>query len=524
MRTTHTLLLLLAFTAGLFATTQRKRVLICEVQKAPRILAEAAMRIEIDSSWSDRNYKTTNPLVGKYLFAKKLLLRAISYYKKVLLVINPTSTISFGSFDTMYPDRTHPGQSGVAADLYVVYNAYNDDRSSDAASAAALIQDSKTGRTIVGDFNVNLIAINPTKANELNHFGTFVHEFYHIVVFGDDLFEKFIDISGNLIGKANLVGSVTLASKTFSTYKGNNVLAFARTYLSDPGLSQILLENGGGEGSAGSHWEYMYFPTDFMSPIDTIPSVLSKLSLMMAKDSGWYNIDETFTENMTYGKNAGANFMSGNCPPATLAGFCAAADKDKAMCSPDYTMKTRCYSDQTFSDGCYFLSGDYYCTVDDAPYYKTQNKIDETFEVLGDSSRCADITFNNEKRASCGTATCTSNVITWNFKNGASCSCSVANQGTSVACVGFSGQVKCPADVAGFCSLLSLRCPKDCSGRGFCLGGSGTKTCFCMYGYAGLDCSGSNPDEPELKALQGTGFLTSIITIAACLWATITHF
>lgn len=505
MNTTRSLLLVLLVATVISAQDTRKRVLINEVQKAPRILAEAAMRIEIDTSTSDNNFKSGNALVNKYIFAKKLIIRAAAYYKSALKVINPTTTISFAEFDTIHPDRKVPGRNNVNADLFVVFNAYNDDKSTTAASAAPISQDSTTGRTIVGDFNVNLVSINPTKANELNHFGTFVHEFYHIIVFNDQLFSRYIDGSGNVIGKSTIIGSFTGGSKTFNTYKGTNVLTFAKTYLGDTSLTEILLENGGGSGSAGSHWEYMYFPTDFMSPIDTIPSILSKLSLLMAKDSGWYNIDETFTEEMTYAKGVGSGFMTGNCPAASVKGFCASGDNGKAMCSPDYTYKARCYTDITYSDGCYFLQGDYYCNVDDVAYYKSQNKIDDTFEVLGDSSRCADLTFNSEQRASCGTATCASNVITWNFKNGASCSCTVAQQGTTGTCTGYTGSINCPADVAGFCNTLSARCPKDCSGKGFCLGGSGTRTCFCMYGYGGTDCSTNNPNEPDLTPIQGSG-------------------
>ena len=45
-------------------------------------------------------------------------------------------------------------------------------------------------------------------------------------------------------------------------------------------------------------------------------------------------------------------------------------------------------------------------------------------------------------------------------------------------------KLKCP-NVELFCSYFSRRCPKDCSGNGYCLA---DQNCFCLNGFSGEDC------------------------------------
>ncbi len=494
---TFLLLILVMVSCGTQAQTDSFR------NKQPRrSLQSAAMRIFVDFTDSDNQWKS-DPLVDKYVFSKKLMKKTIDFYTVFLKVKYPKETYTI-------PDVPGDGFTVKARtmsyDLHTYFKVYNKNDQGFAA-AAPLHKDSETGRTLVGYFELNLNAISPSKANMINHFGTFVHEFYHILVFNNQLFDEFILPDKSKVGRASLITeTVSLGGKNRMAYKGSNVLTYAKAHLNDNSLQQIIMENDGGSGSAGSHWEHMYFPTDFMSPIDTTPSLHSELSFNMALDSGWFEVDMTKTEQLEYGKNAGANFMSGSCPTNTVAGFCNAADAEKSFCPPDFRYKAKCYTDSTYSEACHFLFADIICSVDDPTY--TSDKYDNTFETLGADSKCAMIKKTGSEASAtafCAKASCDgTGKLTYTFKNNLVCDCTSANGGQEVVCGSSSSKIVCPSStqIADICNRLqtSNKCPDDCSGNGLCLGKvGGTRTCFCLYGFKGSNCAESNPEETDAK-------------------------
>ena len=125
----------------------------------------------------------------------------------------------------------------IEGDLLTIFWAFNDASSNLFASAAPHAFMGTNGRPIAGEFNINLKAINPTPANELLHFSTFIHEFYHIVVFNSELFEKFVDASNRPIGYSSFVSEgLQVGGKSRNGYKGPGVLSRARTHLGDSSL------------------------------------------------------------------------------------------------------------------------------------------------------------------------------------------------------------------------------------------------------------------------------------------------
>jgi hypothetical protein len=491
------LLVLVLVSCGVLAQTDSFKA-----KQSRRNLQSAAMRIFVDYEAADTQWKA-DALVDKYVFAKKLMKKTVDFYTVFLKVKYPKDTYTI-------PDVPGDGftvkAKTMSYDLHTYFKVYNKNDNGFAA-AAPLHKDAETGRTLVGYFELNLNAISPSKANMINHFGTFVHEFYHILVFNNELYEHFINADKTKIGRANLITeSITLGGKARMGYKGTSVLTFAKSHLNDQSITNIIMENDGGSGSAGSHWEHMYFPTDFMSPIDTTPSLHSELSFSMAVDSGWFEVDVTKTEQLEYGKNAGANFMSGSCPTANSAGFCAAADLGKSFCPPDSRYKAKCYTDSTYSENCHFLFADIICSVDDSTY--TADKYDSSFETLGADSKCAMVKkagTESSATAYCAKASCdNANVLTYTFKNSLTCACSAANQGQEVSCGSGSSKIVCPtsAQITDICTRLQTanKCPDDCSGNGLCLGKvGGSRTCFCLYGFKGTNCAESNPEETDAK-------------------------
>jgi len=120
------------------------------------------------------------------------------YYTTVLKVKSPKNEYTWPDTEVS-ETKTVKGRT-VAYDLWTYFFVYNKDDTGFAA-AAPCAYDADTGRPIVGYFELNLNAIAISPANLINQMGTFVHEFYHILVFNNQLFDKFIDSTGNLVFK-----------------------------------------------------------------------------------------------------------------------------------------------------------------------------------------------------------------------------------------------------------------------------------------------------------------------------------
>jgi leishmanolysin len=58
----------------------------------------------------------------------------------------------------------------------------------------------------------------------------------------------------------------TIRGKNTTLLKSPNVLATAREYYNCSSIEGMQLENEGGEGSAGSHWEKTILFNEYMNP------------------------------------------------------------------------------------------------------------------------------------------------------------------------------------------------------------------------------------------------------------------
>jgi leishmanolysin len=53
----------------------------------------------------------------------------------------------------------------------------------------------------------------------------------------------------------------------------------------------VPLEDEGGNGSAGSHWDKVFLPLEFMNPTIESPGTISEFTITFLRATGWYNID-----------------------------------------------------------------------------------------------------------------------------------------------------------------------------------------------------------------------------------------
>lgn len=478
-----------------------------EVSEAKRrILAPAYgnMRIYVDFTAADKIYGVpTSNWSSLYVASKQNVIQASIFHSLVHNIINPTPTITFADISDKSTGTTFAvkGQT-VPYDLYVMFLVFVNDSDTTLAWAASAETNTTTGRPISGKFALNMAKVKPGAYGNILGFGTYVHEFYHILAMNSPLYPTYIDANGQALGDA-IIGTTTILTKPGTTFKGANTVQYVKTYLNDPSVTDVPFEvanAAAGGGSAGAHWEYIYWPSDFMSSTDTVPNLYTNLSWSMSRDTGWYTVNWQFAADPLYGKGV-TGFQSGSCPTASAPGFCASTDSGNELCGLDYTYKGSCGQNDPYSLTCYFLKGSVDCTVNDSSFLKNTNsfgaRFDLAFETYGAGSRCGLLTISGNTQAQCGLASCDANgAATWQYQ-GVSCTCSsTATAGTAGTCTNSSISIKCPL-VSDFCNTLKPgnRCPNDCSSRGVCVGPLGNRQCFCMYGYTGYNCNTTNPSQ-----------------------------
>jgi hypothetical protein len=93
-----------------------------------------------------------------------------------------------------------------------------------------------------------------------------VHELTHALGFTDDMFDKFIDASGQPIPKPEVVQRyVDPYQRTTAMVITPTVVKEVRAQFGCDTLPGAALENEGGQGSANAHWEYRWFQVGFCS-------------------------------------------------------------------------------------------------------------------------------------------------------------------------------------------------------------------------------------------------------------------
>ena len=91
----------------------------------------------------------------------------------------------------------------------------------------------------------------------------------------------------SLLKKLGLIQIIDSVSYINST----KVLRKAKEHFNCPSLTCVQLENQGGSGSLGSHWEARYVLGDYMISTDYMAAVISDITLALFEDSVFYQVN-----------------------------------------------------------------------------------------------------------------------------------------------------------------------------------------------------------------------------------------
>ncbi|CAG9318554.1 unnamed protein product [Blepharisma stoltei] len=348
-----------------------------------------------------------------------------------------------------------------------------------------------------------------------------IHEITHALAFAPELFDLFKKPNGLPYSDDEITKEIYFPNreKWVTVLTLPTVVSKAREIFGCENLEGIELEDYGGSGSAGSHWDMRILPGDYMSPQLSFESVFSAITLALFQDSGWYDVNFDYSQQILWGHKAGCEWLEDKCfrdENPKFSGFCKPSNR--TGCDVYHLSESFCASklvnniptnEQYFNDPDLGGSVSY---ADFCPYmYPFSNRKCRELsslsypkyygESVGVNSRCVESTLLNKKykfspeiKGNCyEVINCTYTYATLRVGD-QEVNCPF--DGGNITIKGYNGVLICPnSDV--LCS--EKPCFHACSGQGKCINGK----CHCNQGFEGDDCTPGC--ELTCKSCKGPG-------------------
>lgn len=167
-----------------------------------------------------------------------------------------------------------------------------------------------------------------------------LHELTHALVFMPVLFNYFPNQPAFTKIKWNGMEKLVMVSP--------KVVEAAKKHFGCDSLVGVELEDQGGQGSAGAHWESRIMLGDYMVSSDIQEMAISDITLALFEDSGWYKVNHYTGGLFRYGKNQGCDFVQKKCINNETSKF-------DEFCT--VSMEGKCYGSHLTKGYCYLFSG-----------------------------------------------------------------------------------------------------------------------------------------------------------------------
>jgi len=356
------------------------------------------------------------------------------------------------------------------------------------ASAGACFLANGSMRPIIARMLFNLVYTLPANGDVLLHERNMyltIHEMMHALGFAGSSFKYFIDANGKTL--TNHIKTVTLNGSVRTVLDVEPLTSKLRAFYGCSTLEGAYMENDGGSGTEGSHFERRFFLYEVMTSGVIDGYRVSEFSLALLEGSGWYKPDYSYAEPFYYGQGQGCGFIYQTCSAAiyNFPEFCSVASRG---CTANGRGGGTCASDSR-SDGCYFMfpMEDYDCdnsaAVDNARFPSLESY------GRGVGSKCFSGTLTSQTRSSqtsfCFKYNCVGSGLNTSlqvFLGSKYVTCKSEGQ---LTISGYNGVLNCP-DPLSFCNTAGKKyCPRNCMGRGTCV----NNQCVCNTGFTGIDCA-----------------------------------
>jgi len=461
-------------------------------QKNHKLTSWHNLKIVADTSGIDY-FKSKNPVM--YKFMVETLIPSIVKHMSDTFKVREEQQVKVDEAECVEAKVPTYLRSNQNADLILLFTAQATETDSFVAWAAPCQLHDSTMRPLVGQVNMNPYFLNFEKKQFFDQFATVLHEIYHIMGFNPALYSYFIDPAT----LKRMPESQVIIKKSTGTFPVRiitpSVVSFAKQHFGCNTIDGVPLEDEGGSGSVGAHWEKVVLGNEMMVSDQVANPVLSRFTLSLLQDSGWYQINWAMEEPIFWEKGKGCSILEGKC---AFYGSTCRNEGDEG-CFYDYTFQASC-STGTFTNMCNFFTGTNFnkhdCRVEENKDLNAPN----LGEYFGLGSRCfngalkADGTTNGNM---CYKSKCVNGVVKLNVA-GKEYTCS--NSGQQITPDGMSGYITCP-NLSDYCAQLDASCTDDCGLNGRCVMGN---KCYCYLGYSGATCSTKSDSAIDYSVYKGT--------------------
>lgn len=340
-----------------------------------------------------------------------------------------------------------------------------------------------------------------------------IHLLAHILAYDARLLPYFLGKIGETYGIDQVLGYTSRRDSQISYLKTPKLIEIAREAFQCNNLYGLDLENTFSEKSTSLHWEKRIMNNDFMVGDSNIYYIsYSDISFSIFEDSGWYQVDYSYSNNILWGYHKGCEFLIDPCVEKSnymFNEFCNTSSSI-SLCDHSHTFKGNCNLDtqknpipsqfqyfsnvfiggnDSFADFCPYVTPEPAGSCRDIGVISTDINNKDYGESVCDNCKCLEGTYVSQFstmsvhwHSGCHEITCEGNVAVVHV-GGEVVFCDPG--GGEVTVRGYDGYLICPSsDIL----CKDLPCPFACHGNGKCVSGQ----CDCDSGYSGLYCdSGS---------------------------------
>ncbi|KAK9872590.1 hypothetical protein WA026_018722 [Henosepilachna vigintioctopunctata] len=242
-------------------------------------------------------------------------------------------------------ENSDQGEGVQDADFVFYISAIQTERCnkpSTVAYAAHCQQESSLDRPIAGHANLCPYNISTKKQDFEILLSTVKHEMLHALGFSMSLFAFYRDSNGIPYTPRNEDTGKPVLNENLQTYQWSdkvikrferknwlvksgfvprhvdmmvtpNVVREVREYFNCPELEGAELENQGEDGTVLTHWEKRVFENEAMTGAHTQNPIISRITLALMEDTGWYKANYSQASEMKWGKGLGCDFVMKSC-------------------------------------------------------------------------------------------------------------------------------------------------------------------------------------------------------------------
>ena len=271
------------------------------------------------------------PTSAKIAYVRELMAYAVEKIQSLLDVvqIEGNLTLARGQYNPFIEvgsdeDEEQANANFSETDLLVYVTGRPAGSDDVYATGRTIVQDDNM-RPILGQINWNPSLVLPPGTSDDNqalvdglYRGVAFHEMMHVLGFSSGVFIKYRDSNGRAwpqpVQKKTLDGREVTFLTTPRVREAVRLLHGCH-----PGaegyddLIGAAIEDQGGSGTAGSHWEKAAFMDEVMTGTASFVPVISNITLAALEDSGWYRPHYEQAEWLAWGEGKGCDFSTQRC-------------------------------------------------------------------------------------------------------------------------------------------------------------------------------------------------------------------